>query len=299
VVEEGVRTVTDVLIGLSSGVLGLLGGYAFGVLRTLSERRNERRDVALAEIFKEMSLFYRYLGSWIEADNPDPDKLSVASGDIPVKDHVNDQYQKFTYTFYDVNAIWLGKDTYDLIQEFSGASRDFLNELESMRESAGAWRLPDSTNPKDRRQERITPKFYKVRDALRDEVEASRYIIPYRIVIRRDWAGQRRTDPGGGRVVGRRRKWEAPREVASRVQCRGGEFTILSFHPAPQNIVRAGPIARARFGGFWPHSTGAMQDGGYVLPRILILGTGVKIALAARFLWFRGGPPRAMAHFGE
>jgi len=190
--------VTDVLIGLSGGVLGLLGGYVFGVLRTLSERRNERRDVALAEIFKEMSLFYRYLGSWIEADNPDPDKLSVASGDIPVKDHVNDQYQKFTFTFYDVNAIWLGKDTYDLIQEFSGASRDFLNELESMRESAGAWRLPDGTNPKDRRQERITPKFYKVRDALRDEVEASRYIIPYRIVIRRDWAGQRRTDPGEG-----------------------------------------------------------------------------------------------------
>ena len=189
---------TDVLIGLSGGVLGLLGGYVFGVLRTLSERRNERRDVALAEIFKEMSLFYRYLGSWIEDANPDPDKPSAASGDIPVKDHVNDQYQKFTFTFYDVNAIWLGKDTYDLIQEFSGASRDFLNELESMRESAGAWRLPDGTNPKDRRKERITSKFYKVRDALRDEVEASRYLIPYRIVIRRNGAGQRRTDPGEG-----------------------------------------------------------------------------------------------------
>src|SRR5215216_7428621 len=35
------------------------------------------------------------------------------------------------------------------------------------------------------------------------------------------------------------------------------------------------------------------------LPRIPILRTGVKIALAARFLWFRGGPPRAMAHLGE
>src|SRR5215218_9867386 len=35
------------------------------------------------------------------------------------------------------------------------------------------------------------------------------------------------------------------------------------------------------------------------LPRIPILSTGVKIALAARFLWFRGGPPRAMDHFGE
>ena len=172
---------TEVLIAVVSGVVGLVGGgmsgYLFGVLRTLNESRNERRDAALAEIFKEMSLFYRYLGSWIEADNPDPDKPSAASGDIPAKDHVKEQYQKFTYTFYDVNAIWLGKDTYDLIREFSGASRDFLNELESMRESAGAWRLPDGTNPKDRRKERIIPKFYKVRDALREEVEASRGLI--------------------------------------------------------------------------------------------------------------------------
>ena len=109
---------------------------------------------------------------------------------------MNDQYQKFTYTFYDVNAIWLGKDTYDLIQEFSGASRDFLNELESMRESAGAWRLPDGTNPKDRRK---------------------------------GINGARR-----GRVVGRHRKWGTPREAASRVQRRGGAFIILNFHPAPQ-----------------------------------------------------------------
>jgi hypothetical protein len=109
--KEDVRGVTDVLIALVGVVVGGLGGYVLGVLRTLNERRNERRDVALAEIFKEMSLFYRYLGSWIEADNLDPDKPSATSGDIPVKDHVNDQYQKFTYTFYDVNAIWLGKDT--------------------------------------------------------------------------------------------------------------------------------------------------------------------------------------------
>jgi hypothetical protein len=62
-VEEGGRTVTDVLIALSGGVFGLLGGYVFGALRTLNERRSERRDAALAEIFKEMALFYRYLVS--------------------------------------------------------------------------------------------------------------------------------------------------------------------------------------------------------------------------------------------
>ena len=54
---------TGLLLALVGGAVGLIGGYVFGVLRTLSERRNERRDAALAEIFKEMSLFYRYLGS--------------------------------------------------------------------------------------------------------------------------------------------------------------------------------------------------------------------------------------------
>ena len=200
-VEEGVRTVTEVLIGLSGGVLGLLGGYVFGVLRTLSERRNERRDAALAEIFKEMSLFYRYLGSWIEDIDPDPEKPTSASSDIPARKHVNDQYQKFTYTFYDVNAIWLGEDTYALIQEFSVASRDFLNELEDMGEGAGVWRLPDGRDPKDRRKEQITPKFYKVRNELRAEVEASRNLrlwFRYNVVNRKNGAGQRRTGPGEG-----------------------------------------------------------------------------------------------------
>jgi hypothetical protein len=200
VVEEGIRRVSDVLIalvGILVAVVGTVGGYLVGV----AQSRNERRDAALAEIFKEMSLFYRYLGSWIEDIDPDPEKPTSASSDIPARKHVNDQYQKFTYTFYDVNAIWLGEDTYALIQEFSVASRDFLNELEDMRARAGVWRLPDGTDPKDRRKEQITPKFYKVRDELRAEVEASRNLrlwFRYNIVNRKNRAGQRRTGLGEG-----------------------------------------------------------------------------------------------------
>jgi hypothetical protein len=132
-----------------------------------------------------MSLFYRYLVSWIADANPDPNEPTETSSGIPAREHVNEQYQKFTHTFYDVNAIWLGKDTYDLIQGFSLASRDLLNELASMRASAGIWRLPDGTNPDDRRKERIAPKYTEIRDVLRAEVEASRGLIPYRILIRR------------------------------------------------------------------------------------------------------------------
>jgi hypothetical protein len=165
-------------------LVGAVAGYVFGVLRTLNESRNERRDAALAEIFKEMELFYRYLGSWTDTANPDPHEPTAESVDIPARKHVREQYNKFVLAFHG-NAIWLGKDTYNLIQEFSAASRDLLNELNSMRASAGAWRLPDDTDPKAQRKERITPKFNEVRDALRDEVEASRNLISwlrYRIV---------------------------------------------------------------------------------------------------------------------
>jgi hypothetical protein len=97
-VEAGVRIVTDVLLALvSGGVFGLLGGYVCGVLRTL----NERRDAALAEIFKEMSLFYRSIVSGTDDPNADPNKPTPESSGIPVKTHVNDQFGKFARTFFD------------------------------------------------------------------------------------------------------------------------------------------------------------------------------------------------------
>ena len=80
-VEEALGVVNEASIALVSGVVGLLGGgyvgYVFGVLRTLSESRNDRRDAGLAEIYKELSLFHRYLASWT-ADY-DPDKPTAAS----------------------------------------------------------------------------------------------------------------------------------------------------------------------------------------------------------------------------
>ena len=65
--EEDVRTVMDVLIAVvGRGVVGVAWGggyvgYVFGAIGDY-ESRNERRDAALAEIFKEMDLFHRYLG---------------------------------------------------------------------------------------------------------------------------------------------------------------------------------------------------------------------------------------------
>jgi hypothetical protein len=66
-----------------------------------------------------------------------------------------------------------------LIQGFSLASQSFLNELNNIRERDGVWRLPDSTEPNDRRREQITPQYYKIREALRAEVEASRDLVAW------------------------------------------------------------------------------------------------------------------------
>jgi hypothetical protein len=160
----------------------------FGVLRALSELRNERRDAALAEIFKEMDLFHRYLGSWTLSTPPDPYTPTAESGDIPAREHVNGQYKKFVLAFHG-NAIWLGKKTYDLIQEFSVVGRNFLNDLRLMKSRNGVWSLPDDTDPKDRWKAQIDPKFKEVRDALLEEVEASRGLIAwvrYHVVKRKN-----------------------------------------------------------------------------------------------------------------
>ena len=72
-----------------------------------------------------------------------------------------------------------------MVQEFSAESMDLLNGLNSM--MAGATHLPDGTQPKARRKDRITPKFNEVREALQAEVEASRGLISklrYEIVKR-------------------------------------------------------------------------------------------------------------------
>jgi hypothetical protein len=189
-----IAVVTPLLTALLAAVISLVGGYLAGVRTS----RNERRDAALAEIFKEMDLFHRYLGSWADDPTRGPNAPSAASksSGIPARKHVSDQYQKFVLAFHG-NAIWLGKDTYELIQEFSAESMELLNGLNSM--MAGATHLPDGTRPKDRWKDQIYPKFKEVRDTLRAEVEASRYLIPFSIVIKKNGAGQRRTtDPGKG-----------------------------------------------------------------------------------------------------
>src|SRR5215208_3736981 len=49
----------------------------------------------------------------------------------------------------------------------------------------------------------------------------------------------------------------------------------------------------------WRANPNSRQFAAPELPRTLLLSTGVKIGLASPFSRLRGGPARAMEHFGE
>lgn len=165
------------LVGLLAtvigAVIGVVGGYFFGVARS----RNERRDNALAEVSKEMMLFYRGVVSWTA---PNETRGPFTDPDAGWQDSCRGQYEKFIDALYG-NEIWLGKATKDMIQEFAEAGRIFLNGVDKrgrfMQDDTSAWAWRD---------ENLSPKLEKVQDALRAEVEASRYILPWRIVVRKD-----------------------------------------------------------------------------------------------------------------
>ena len=120
-----------------------------------------------------------------------------------------------------------------MIQGFSLASRDLLNDLSDMRERNGVWLLPDGTDPNDRRKGQITPQYNKVRDVLRAEVEASRDIIP-RIVIGKNEAEQRGRKPGeeGPRLIRRS-------EDRARILLHARASIIPHIHADPPHVVEA------------------------------------------------------------
>lgn len=163
----------EFLFPLMGVVIGLVGGYVFGV----AQARAERRDSALAEIFKEMMLFYRSVVAWTsEHDTTGP----IVDPESTWKEFCRKQYEVFLDAFYG-NAIWLGSNTEGMIEEFAHAGKDLLNHINNdgrrMKNGESAW---------DWRKHNLAPKLTVVRDALRAEVETSRYIIPYRVVVKRN-----------------------------------------------------------------------------------------------------------------
>ncbi len=156
--------------GIGGAHVGVFGGYYLGI----GKSRNERRDEAIAEIFKEMSLFYRGMIHW--TNYPTSTSWPITSPDTTWEQHCRKRFEIFSDTFYG-NGIWLGESTYERIQGFAQSALDFLNELNQMN---GEGKLLDGTHPWDRREQTLSDDLYEIENTLRDEMEKSRYIIPYR-----------------------------------------------------------------------------------------------------------------------
>jgi hypothetical protein len=73
---------------------GLVGGYYIGVVRS----RNERRDAAIAEIFKEMMLFYSGIQGWI--DDPRPNGSPDVEPELTWEEYCWKSFEIFMNVFY-------------------------------------------------------------------------------------------------------------------------------------------------------------------------------------------------------
>jgi len=171
-VSEDLNFVPFVVALLGAGV-GIVGGYFVGV----AQSRNERRDNALAEISKEMMLFYRSVVAWT---GPKQTYGPLTAPNTSWRDYCRRQYEAFLNAFYG-NGIWLSEDTSEMIQEVAEASRVFLNGVDPH-----GRLMSDGTSASDWRAKNVLPKVNKVQDALQAEITASRSIIPYRIVIKKN-----------------------------------------------------------------------------------------------------------------
>ena len=166
----------ELLPALLASVISLVGGYYFGVVRS----RNERRDAAIAEIFKEMMLFYRGIQGWID----DPKGGPLVECDTSWEDHCWKRYAVFLDALHGYE-IWLDEATYKLMQDFAHAGREVLNRFSLPR----AVNEPDADRMAewDRlRMDLLARRLNEATDAMKAEFDDSRYIIPYRIVFKKD-----------------------------------------------------------------------------------------------------------------
>ncbi len=179
---------TEVLAALLAGVVGLVGGYVFGI----AQSPNERRDNALADIYGAMSLFYREMIAWMSLPSEKP-YTAPGEPSLEWRDSCAGLGKRFMNTYFG-NSIWLGRETDEMVNKFAVDAMGVLFQLARM-ESDG-FVYPEMRRGKDLLEERLAAQYREIGDRLREEIEASRTIIPYRIVIKKEPKQGGSTPPG-------------------------------------------------------------------------------------------------------
>jgi hypothetical protein len=166
----------DLMSPLLVSVVSVVGGYYLGVVRG----RNERRDAAIAEVFKEMMLFYRGILGWI--DDPRPNGSPLVDPDITWKEYCWKRFDIFMDAF-EGYEIWLGGNTHALIREFEHAGLEIMKEFS----------LPRAVNePYEARRDEwdqlrndlLARKLNKASDALRDEMQPTPTTFFWHLILR-------------------------------------------------------------------------------------------------------------------
>jgi hypothetical protein len=161
--------VTEVLLGLMGILVGVVGGYLFGI----AQSRNERRDNALADIYGALSLYYRCLIGWSSLPhlkpNVPPGEPEQEWGEccLHLSDAFNDAYFR--------NSIWLGEETDGMIERFAVDAQGVFERFTLM--DKNGYIFPEGVAAKKLLRETLAPRYAEIRRALRSEIEVSRYLV--------------------------------------------------------------------------------------------------------------------------
>lgn len=146
--------VVTTILYIASPFVGALLGYILGVRRTRTERREERRENAIADVFGASRRHYRLCIRWANIGR-----------DCKTRESVYANFYDFVDCFYE-RSIWLDKDTRELTQKYAKAATTFQEKLERM--SPEGFLAGGTTKATEVLDNELTPAF----DALEDKLNA-------------------------------------------------------------------------------------------------------------------------------
>lgn len=166
VLIETLTPLGSFVVSLLGAILALIVGYFLGIQRARYERRDERRDIAIAEIYGAMWANYRDFILWARGDSPEK------------YERVSNSMEDFLTCYYS-RSIWLGEDTREIVEGYAQTAKDFYNGVQNQMGRSGT--LADGTKAIDLLNEQLEPAFDKAEKRLRDEVPVDHpwYLRPF------------------------------------------------------------------------------------------------------------------------
>jgi hypothetical protein len=143
---------------------------AVGTKRARYERRDERRDTAIAEIYGALTRLDRDLISW---SKPQEAGLSEEPAWSEWRERVERNLETFLDCYY-TRLIWLDDDTKRLIHAYAHVARKLFFRLENYMDKSGRLTNGDRPEAFDLVNNDLEPAYGEVEDKLRNEFNIRR-----------------------------------------------------------------------------------------------------------------------------